>query len=628
MAWMHMLCQTYDNNKSKAGEIGDSKAPLSRLAHISAKAQITITLRADGTFVNACEVPKEKSQTFIPVTEKSAGRSGNIAPHPLADTLSYLAGDYEKYAATQKEAAKAHSRFEAYQKQLSAWCTSEYTHPKARAILAYTETCNTIYDLIQSGLIQLGEDGKFAKAKIQGTPYEKCMVRYRVVGLDEDNSSASWEDKSLSDSFVAYYLSNQPGEKDICYGSGKMATACINHPKGILAASYNAKLISANDKTGFTYRGRFDDANEACTIGYDTTQKAHNALTWLAKNQGVNFGGRTYLCWNPVGKKIPNPAFDFGAEIEGDTAEHFQKKLYKAFLGYADMLDENDDIVFLALDAATTGRLSITCYSELKSSVFLQNYRAWCESVRWYIPDFTPEHKYTECVRTLKTRQIIEYAFGDEQNGKITVGDKLLKEHSQRIISCMIHNHPFPRDIAHALAIKASNPVVYTGINGKRVLAYACAAIAKCHNDNQKEVKYAMNLDYENNDRSYLFGRLLAIADKVEQSAMYLAYQNESRETNAMRLRSAFANHPMRTWRTLEEALNPYYAKLRPQTRSFYRQIVRDLLCKIEVACTVSGELDKERLNKRLDDVYLIGYSNQFNELAKSKDHEMEEEEL
>ncbi len=627
MAWMHMLCQTYDNNKSKAGEIGDSKAPLSRLAHISAKAQITITLRADGTFVNACEVPKEEQQTFIPVTEKSAGRSGTaVLPHPLSDMLPYLAGDYEKYVATEKEATKARRKFDAYREQLTAWCQSEYTHPKARAILAYTESCSTIHDLVQSGLILLDADGKFAKAKIQGTAYEKCMVRYRVVGTDDDTPAASWEDATLSDAFAAYYLSHQPGKPDVCYESGSRETACVSHPKGILSRSYGAKLISANDSSGFTYRGRFVTAEEACAVSYRATQKAHSALTWLAANQGAEFGKRTYICWNPLGKKIPNPAFDFGAEITGDTAPQFQKKLYRAFQGYADELDDNDDIVLLALEAATTGRLSITCYSELKSSDFLRNYRAWCESVRWILPDYTPEHKYVERVQTLKTKSIIEYAFGDEQNGRMVVSDQLYQEHSQRIISCMIYNHRFPQDLAHALASKASNPIAYSHMHRKRVLGYACAAIASCRNDIQKGVRYDMKLQDENNDRSYLFGRLLAVADRVEQSAMFLADRDDSRETNAMRLRSAFSNHPMRTWRTLEEALSPYYAKLHPQTRTFYRQIARELLCRIEAACAIDGMLDAELLNKRLDDVYLIGYSNQYQALTKNYKKTEEEE--
>ncbi len=640
MSWISMLYQTYNNNADKVGNMDGEKKPLSPVAHMLANVQITITIDDSGTFMEASEVSKKECQTLIPVTEKSSGRSGTtIMPHPLFDTLSYLAGDYEKYAATEKESLKAHEKFEAYLQGLSAWCESEYAHPKACAILKYTKKRTTMYDLIQCGEVKLGEDGKLTKAKIQGTDYEKCTVRYKVLGLSDNTTPEAWEDRTLSDSFIKYYLSMQPGKSDICYVNGAYAVSCVNHPKGIINASNgsNSKLISANDKYGFTYRGRFFTSDEACTVSYDVSQKAHNALKWLVANQGVNFGGRTYLCWNPVGKKIPlNQEFYFGEELEGDTDVDFQTKLRKAFLGYEENLDDNDDIVMLSLDAATPGRLSITCYNELKASEFLRNYKAWCESVKWYIPA-KQGFSRREYIATLEIKCIIEYAFGDEHNKKnsvrnnplnednkeILVDDKVLKEHSQRIINCMINRQRVPYDIVHALTVKATNPMAYSPMNRKRVLAYACAMIVKYHNDYNEGVKYGMTLDTENNDRSYLFGRLLAVADKVEQYAMYKSRDSretneseDSRETNAIRLRSAFANHPMRTWRTIEESLTPYYAKLKPQTREFYRQISRELLCKIETECTTDKGLDVGLLNKRLEDVYLIGYSHQFRELS------------
>ena len=77
-------------------------------------------------------------------------------------------------------------------------------------------------------------------------------------------------------------------------------------------------MISANDNSNFTYRGRFEKAEEACTISYEASQKAHNALTWLAAKQGYTIGTqdkRTYICWNPKGKDVPYFDDDFGEYI-------------------------------------------------------------------------------------------------------------------------------------------------------------------------------------------------------------------------------------------------------------------------------------------------------------------------
>lgn len=110
-----------------------------------------------------------------------------------------------------------------------------------------------------------------------------------------------------------------------------------------------------------------------------------------------------------------------------------------------------------------------------------------------------------------------------------------------------------------------------------------------------------MSLDKENTDRSYLFGRLLAIADTVEHSA-YSSRGEEDRETNAMRMQKAFALRPFSTWRTLDEKMEPYYKQLPVGLRQYYRNLVKEIMDKLAPA---------ENLNQRLDDIYLLGYYHQ-----------------
>jgi hypothetical protein len=70
-----------------------------------------------------------------------------------------------------------------------------------------------------------------------------------------------------------------------------------------------------------------------------------------------------------------------------------------------------------------------------------------------------------------------------------------------------------------------------------------------------------MTLEENRTSRDYLFGRLLAIADRIEGKALYNA--KEYRETTAARLMQRFANYPLSTWRTIELALAPYKTRLR-----------------------------------------------------------------
>lgn len=109
-----------------------------------------------------------------------------------------------------------------------------------------------------------------------------------------------------------------------------------------------------------------------------------------------------------------------------------------------------------------------------------------------------------------------------------------------------------------------------------------------------------MALDQNSTNRSYLFGRLLAVAEMVESRAYG---KDEGRETNALRLQKAFALRPLSGWRMLEEKLEPYYKRLDPGLRQYYRGLEQEIVGKLSAA---DGDL-----NKKLDDVYLLGYYHQ-----------------
>ena len=126
-----------------------------------------------------------------------------------------------------------------------------------------------------------------------------------------------------------------------------------------------------------------------------------------------------------------------------------------------------------------------------------------------------------------------------------------------------------------------------------------------------------MKLDLENQDRSYLYGRLLAVCEKVERTTYD---RGESRETNAIRLQSAFVNHPMQTWKILEGLLNPYFQKLRPGSREYYRELISS------IAASFQDE-DAMALNQELKETYLLGYYLQRAELNKKKEEKEEVQE-
>lgn len=599
MPWMDMLYKTYEANVAMAGKT-DEKVPLSLVAHMLATAQIEITVNEEGEFVRAVPVDKADGRTIIPVTEKSASRSSGIAPHTLCDMLPYVAGDFHQFVFNESVKQKAREKFQAYISQLEPWVTSTLTHPKANAIFAYVSKCTMISDLLSSGILECTEDGILVDRKISGVTYDKALVRFRVQGETPD---AVWQDSSLFDQYIRFFSSSQDGGRDICYLTGEEDTYSTNHPKGIVRSNYGAKLISANDSANFVFRGRFLTSEQACTIGYEGTQKAHSALTWLAERQGVSIGSkdrRTYICWNPSGKEIVNIANPFGLEddtpIHSFTEEEYKKKLIQTLNGHRRKLDQSDNIVVIGLDAATTGRLSVTYYNELTSSDFYDRLQKWGETCCWYFTLFTPEKKPYWDILTPLTKSIITNAFGTERGNYLETDDKVMKEQSQRIYHCILDNAPVPWDIVHALVIRASNPQAYTRRNQDRILSTACAMIRKYHTDKGGNID--MTLNNENKDRSYLFGRLLAVLEKAERTTYS---RDEDREPNAIRLQSAFVNHPLGTWQILENQLNPYFQRMRAGSRFFYKNLISEITEKL-------ADQDPEQLNRPLSEMYLIGY--------------------
>ena len=611
MSWMSQLYQTYEK---RAGKDLNTQVEMTPVAHMNANVQLEVTLNREGEFISVSTLEKEEGVTLIPVTELSAGRSSGAAPHALCDTLSYIAGDFADHCENPKQKKSAGEKFVGYIGNLKKWAEAEDSHPSVRIIYQYLSKGSLISDLIHTGIVQVKEDQTFANKKIGGQPYDKVMVRFRILNV-EQGKDATWKDSTLVESYANYYLKNQQGKKDICYFIGEERTVSENHPKGIVSSDYGAKLVSANDNQGYTYRGRFQDAGQAFALSYEASQKIHSALTWLAKSQGASIGTkdkRTFICWNPEGKALPDTFDEFELYDEDETEWtelSYRKKLRSAFKGYKEQFEDVDSVIIMGLDAATTGRLSVTYYQELRAADFLDRFEDWQETCRWYFLEFDEKKKPYYRVETPIFRRIVECAFGRELKGFLNVDDKVLKEHVQRLVKCMVEKNRVPFDLVQALTVRASTPMAYSWTNRERVLSTACAMISKYKLEREGEQE-EMKLNKNNSDRSYLFGRLLAVFEKVERSTYD---RGETRETNAIRLQSVYVNHPMQTWENLQQMTAPYFQKMAPGLREYYKNMIT------EITETFRDE-DEPIMNQGLRETYLLGYYLQRAELNKKKD--------
>jgi len=126
-----------------------------------------------------------------------------------------------------------------------------------------------------------------------------------------------------------------------------------------------------------------------------------------------------------------------------------------------------------------------------------------------------------------------------------------------------------------------------------------------------------MALDKECKNRDYLYGRLLAVADRIERRT-FDREEDAGRETNADRLMNAFSQHPYRTWQTIEQRIHPYLKKLDIRERNYYKKML-DEICEM-------FNIDSFADNSRLEGIYLLGYHSQLNEMRYQKTEEIKED--
>lgn len=633
MNWIQSLHVTYENCQHMIGVVdGEDQVPLLPICHTTQKAQIEIVLDAHANFRRARVVHRDEARTIIPCTEKSAGRTSGEAAHPLCDKLQYLAEDYEKYGGEKDH------YFKSYLELLSDWAKGD-APAKVRAIHEYVRKGNVIADLVGYSVLYSNEQGELYTQR----PFEKkknsaidifdllpgrenamtgkleswqadAFVRWSVEGGDQ--VAEVWNDPDVIQSWIDYYSATKQA-KSLCYVTGEISYTADQHPAKIRNDADKAKLIASGKSTsgkgkitiddgcGFTFLGRLTHPDQAATVGFETTQKAHFALRWLMSRQGYIKGDLGVVAWATSGAKLIQPtddpidALDEDAPTEegkvAETAQEVGIRLKKKIAGYRQEIGERNDVVVLAVDSATPGRLSIVYYRALKGSEFLQQIEDWHATCAWRHTYHAVEvqdekgktrKRYIAFDGAPAPADVAEAAYGSRMD------NKLKKATIKRLLPCIVDGQPIPRDLVESAVRRASNPAGLSGYDWSKALSIACALFRK---HNERKEKYEMSLDETRTTRDYLYGRLLAIADVLEERALFKA--KEKRATNAARLMQQFSQRPFQTWKQIHESLTPYMTRL--GGAHYYKNLIAQVI-----------NLNPEALegNRPLTGEYLLGY--------------------
>jgi len=590
MGWLSELGTVYDLVQ-KNKNIENKPLPL---FHIANNAPLVITLNGEGKFLSAKMAERNDWQTCMPCTEKSAARTSGAEAYPLCDKLEYVAGDYAEYA----EGKNLEEKHEKYLSLLGNWVQSDYANPKIASVYKYVKKGTLVKDILKKGNITEIDTPE----KIQEN---NVFIRWNVE-TDDKSESRTWLDSKIHQLWINYYSHYYSDKKGFCYISGNNELIAELHPAKIRNAGDSAKLISSNDASNFTFRGRFNEADQACQIGMTVSQKAHNALRWLIDRQGSTIGnGLTIVAWSSaleVQPQLLKSTNDLEFENEDDenndyyAAEKTSLYIKNRLLGYYGKINDSDNVLIMALNAATPGRMSILLYREFNKTDFFEAQKHWHERLAWFYSYWKKEEKkYAHTISAPSPEEIVKAAYGGH------VSDSAKAMAVQRLLSCIIDKTQIPDDIEQLCFYRASHLNTLDSSEREKTLETACAVIKYNLYTRNKE-EYNMALDEEQNDRDYLYGRLLAVADKIE--TVVLEDRGENRQSNAVRYMQRFSKYPYSTWKLIyTDKLQSYMKNLKqmyPKLHNWYESIIQNITDKFinEEYCS----------DEALSGKFLLGY--------------------
>ncbi|WP_010304482.1 type I-C CRISPR-associated protein Cas8c/Csd1 [Kurthia senegalensis] len=603
MTFFQSLLQTYEANADRVGKVElkyvrGQAIPFMLLpvSHMTQTAHIEVRLTCSGEWITA--VVLSKVNTVIPFTEQSGMRAGkSFMPHMLHDKLMYVAGDYDTYTGEAKKEG-----FDRYIEQLANWCQQPGCPPEVQAIYAYVQKARLIEDLVAESILHVDERGHLLK-KWSGA--DKPPIFQQLVGEQStafvrftvEGRPPVWENEEMFNSYRAYTDMNLQ-ERGLCYVTGAWMPVTKKHPSKLRNVGDRAKLISCNDRSGFTFRGRFLEAEQVATMGYDVSQKAHHALQWLIERQGKMIDDRVFLTWGDTVGEVDTGIEKRRRILRGEATEQLGASYMELLRTRENRWSER--LHMLVLDAATPGRLAILYERTFSFKAYYEQLSKWHTELAWHHTYFDADLQKNVTYVGAPMLESIAQAI-DAPNPHM----QFVKSTVQRLLPCMLDGRAIPIDLVKQAIARASNPNELERYDWEWVLAVACSFVK--YEAKAAQECYTMDLQRYNTDRSYLYGRLLALSDYVEKKAR--RFSSDSRLTNALRLMDAFRRNPKRTWQTL--AVRLQLDAVRLQSRfDVYAVQINDIIALFE-----ADDFNDEALTG----LYLLGYYSQRQSLYRKK---------
>ncbi|MGT2784816.1 type I-C CRISPR-associated protein Cas8c/Csd1 [Streptococcus merionis] len=607
MDFFTSLLKTYD----KAEETGwvdnpeKGKTLLLPRYHTSLKSNgkniIFVQLDQSGNFMRAEFMGAETSIVF-PVTPDSVARSGkNPAPHPLVDKLSY-------YVSEQNE-----SQYQTFHRQLESWIGS-----------SQDKTVKSYLELIQ-GFIKRADFLDVICRSLFGKEYRRDGLKITTVfdGKEKDTDLSACFLEFAIDNFIGlktvsvsnYQELHQDyikvveaadAEKIRCNISGDLEILATKH-RGLLG---NAKLISVSNN-GEAYKGRFREREDVFTVGNKTSEKIHLMAKFLLEREKTHAwlgSGQHLINWFDS-DLVNDSALDITAsdffgdydEEEDETAAFTVKddnrNISDSFTRGTKIFQNSSTYNAAILNKTNDGRIALKYFRQLQGSRLLKHLEKWQDSYSW-------ERQLKGGVgyyqKTPSFREIIVAAYGVDRGRYLELdNDSFLSDQYQQLVTALLDGQEIPRALVHKLQENIRQRQKYP----KTWYQLQYVSLAVLQKQNRKV--FTPMIDQENHDRSYLFGRLLAIYELIETQRYVMDGNSQERITNAERYWTAYTGQPAKMMMLLENKIKPYEEVLKLNRPGLWHKLAKE---KEQIMERLMNQFTSRQFNQALEYMFLFGY--------------------
>lgn len=592
--------EDYVDNPAKSGPV------LLPIYHTSLKSNgknvITVKLDCYGQLLSA-DFLGDKEVIVFPITSDSVARAGkNPTPHPLVDKFSYFVSKVNQ------------DQYNTYHKQLDNWVTAcedgqvkDYLKLIQHAILQEDFSEKIINSLMsepyqRNGLV-LTYDLEAKKSKTMDL--SACFLEFSIVDFIGYKTISVTNFTELHQAYIDYIESHQENLV-LCNISGRKEVLATKH-RGLIG---NAKLISVSNNNE-AYKGRFKERNDVFSVGNQTSEKIHLMAKYFLENENTHTwlgSGQHLINWfsddliNESQLTVTNPVtslFNYEDDANNKTEFTVSQKdndISNSFIRGVKKFSDASSYYAAILNKTNDGRIALKYFRQLQASQLLKNLEQWQACYSW--ERRRKDGTYNDYTPSLM--QIILAAYGVDRERFIELdNDHFKSEQFQKLLTNLIDGKPLPSSIVKKLEENIKQRQKYS----KHWYQVQQVSLGILHKQNGEEL--SPMLDHTNQNRSYLFGRLLAIFELIETLRYKLDNSDSGRITNAERYWTAYTGQPTKLMMLLENKIKPYEETLKLNSRGPWSKLNKE---KEEIMQLLTPLLETESMEKPLDYQFIFGY--------------------